>query len=120
MPMISWRSIPLATSLLEIKVRILSGRFSFCRMSGSGALDLRGSLQELLDARVELGLTSADAPPVAGGIRAAVGFGDDARSAEVRRRYAMVLGIANARLPPGVGAIETWVLANGRSPVRID
>ena len=78
------------------------------------ALDaVRGSLQELLDARAELGLTSEDAPPVTGGIRAAVGFGDDVRSEEVRGRYAQVLAIANGHLPPGVAAIETWVLAKG-------
>ena len=71
-------------------------------------------------ARRELGLTPADIPAVTGGIRAVAGFGDDTRSDEVRGRYARVLGIANAHLPPGVAAIETWVLARGRSPVRID
>ena len=85
------------------------------------ALDaVRGSLQELVEARVELALTSADTPPVTGGIRAAVGFGEDTRSDEVTGRYAQVLAIANAHLPPGVAAIETWALARGRSPVRID
>ena len=85
------------------------------------ALDaVRDSLQELIEARVELRLTPADVPVVTGGIRAAVGFGDDTRSDEVRERYAQVLAIANAHLPPGVAAIETWVLARGRSPVRID
>ena len=85
------------------------------------ALDaVRHSLQELLDMRVELGLTPADPPPVTGGIRAAVGFGDDDRSKEVKRRYTEVLGIANMHLPPGVPAIETWMLAEGRSPVRLD
>lgn len=85
------------------------------------ALDgVRGSLQELIEARMELGLTPAVAPAVTGGIRAVVGFGDDTRSDEVRRRYAQVLEIANAHLPPGVAAIETWVLAGGRSPIRIE
>ena len=84
------------------------------------ALDaVRDSLQELLDARVHLGLTAAEASPLAGGIRAAVGFGEDGRSEEVRRRYAQVLAIANAHLPPGVAPIETWVLAEGREPARI-
>jgi len=31
-----------------------------------------------------------------------------------------LLAIANAHMPPGVAAIEIWVLAGGRSPVRID
>ena len=85
------------------------------------ALDaVRCSLQKLLDMRVELGLTPANAPPVTGGIRAAVGFGDDDRSEEVKRRYREVLGIANVHLPPGVPAIETWILTEGRSPVRLD
>ena len=70
--------------------------------------------------RVELGLTPADAPPVTGGIRAAVGFGDDDRSENVKRRYTEVLRIANAHRPPGVPAIETWMLAKGRSAVRVD
>ena len=80
---------------------------------------VRDSLQDLLDARVDLGLTTADAPPLTGGIRAAVGFGDDGRSEEVRRRYAQVLAVANAHLPPGVVPIETWTLAEGRKPARI-
>ena len=80
---------------------------------------VRDSLQELLDARVDLGLTTVDAPPLTGGIRAAVGFGDDGRSDEVRRRYAKVLAVANAHLPPGVAPIETWVLVDGRKPARI-
>ena len=84
------------------------------------ALDeVRESLQELLDARVDLGLTSPATPAVSGGIRAAVGFGDDGRSGEVRRRYAQVLAVANAHLPPGVAPIETWVLAEERKPARI-
>ena len=78
------------------------------------ALDaVRDSLQKLVEARVELALTSADTPPVTGGIRAAVGFGEDTRSDEVTGRYAQVLAIANAHLPPGVAAIETWALARG-------
>lgn len=84
------------------------------------ALDgVRGSLQELLDARVHLGLTAAAASPLTGGIRAAVGFGEDGRSEEVRRRYAQVLAVANAHLPPGIAPIETWVLAEGREPARV-
>ena len=84
------------------------------------ALDeVRNSLQELLEARVDPGLTSPAAPEISGGIRAVVGFGHDSRSGEVRRRYAQVMTVANAHLPPGVALIETWVLAEGREPVRI-
>ena len=63
--------------------------------------EVRGSLQELLDARVDLGLTSAAAPAVSGGIRAAVGFGDDGRSEEVRRRYEQVLTMRTRICLPG-------------------
>ena len=85
------------------------------------ALDaIRDSVQELHDVRVELGMVREGAPPVAGGIRPVVGFGDDGRSPEVRRRYAQVLRVANAHLPWNVPAIETWMLANGREPIRLD
>ena len=79
---------------------------------------VRDSVQDLLDARVELGLTPDSVPRITGGLRAAVGFGDDERSEEVRRRYSEVLGIVNALLPPGVSSIESWALVNGE-PVRL-
>ena len=72
---------------------------------------VRSSLQELLDARVEFGLVPGNVPPINGGIRAAVGFGKDDRSDEVKSRYAKVLCIANQYLPTGVSPIETWCLA---------
>ena len=81
--------------------------------------EVRESVQELLAARVDLGLTTPAAPAISGGIRAAVGFGGDGRSGEVRRRYAQVLAVANAHLPSGVAPIETWVLAEERKPARI-
>ena len=85
------------------------------------ALDaVRGSVQKLLDVRTELGMARAGAPQITGGVRAAVGFGDDVRSREVRRRYEEVLRIANAHLPGGVPAIETWMLGEGREPLRLD
>ena len=71
---------------------------------------VRGSLQRLLDARVALGLTPAIVPRITGGIRAAIGFGEDDRSEEVKHRYERVLGVVNAHLPPGVSPIETWKL----------
>ena len=79
---------------------------------------VRRSLQDLLDVRVRLGLTPGHVPPLTGGIRAAVGFGDDHRSAEVRNRYLEVLNIANAHLPPGIPPIETWALER-EQPVRL-
>ena len=79
---------------------------------------VRGSVQELLDMRVELGLTPGGVPRIAGGIRAAVGFGEDERSEPVRQRYVKVLGIVNALLPPGVASIETWIFKGGQ-PVRL-
>ena len=78
---------------------------------------VRRSLQDLLDVRVKLGLTPGHVPPLTGGIRAAIGFGEDRRSAEVRDRYLEVLNIANAHLPPGIPPIETWALERER-PVR--
>jgi len=79
---------------------------------------VRGSLQKLLDARVELGLTPGGVPRLTGGVRAAIGFGADERSERVRSRYSEVLGIANAQLPPGVSSIETWAFMNGE-PIRM-
>ena len=79
---------------------------------------VREPVQDLLDARVELGLTPGDVAPITGGLRAAIGFGEDERSDEVRRRYSEVLGIVSSLLPPSVSTIETWALANGE-PGRI-
>ena len=81
---------------------------------------VRGAVQELHDVRAGLGMIRAGAPRLTGAIRAAVGLGDDGRSQEVRGRYAEVAGIVNAHLPRGVLAIETWMLAEGRTPVRLD
>ena len=69
---------------------------------------VRGNLQAVIDARVELGLAPVGLPPLEGGIRAAVGFGADFRSAEVRRRYALTLDVVNRYLPDTVAPIETW------------
>ena len=63
---------------------------------------VRKSVQDLLDARVKLGLTPGGVARITGGLRAAVGFGDDERRDEMRRRYSEVLGIVNSLLPPGV------------------
>ena len=74
-----------------------------------GALEeVRADLQAIIDARVAVGLTPQGVAPLTGGIRAAVGFGPDCRTPEVKRRYNKVLKVANCHLPPGVAAIETW------------
>ncbi len=68
----------------------------------------RLGLQDLIDARMDLGLTRPDVPRLTGGIRAVVCFGHDTRSVEVARRYNTVLDIVNRHLPPGVSPVETW------------
>ena len=69
---------------------------------------VRQGLQSLVDARVELGLTPPAVPRIGRRIRALVGFGEDRRSREVRRRYDTVLDAVNAHLPPNIRNIETW------------
>ena len=76
---------------------------------------VRANLQKLIDARVVLGLAPEDTPQLKGCIRAVVGFGGEsgaARSDEVKRRYCKVLSVVNEHLPPGVGPIETWEIAD--------
>lgn len=80
---------------------------------------VRGQLQDLIDTRMELGLTSGTIPRLTGGIRAAVCFGIDSRTDEVRRRYDLVLEEVNKHLPPGVPRIETWALECRPEPVRL-
>ena len=71
---------------------------------------IRLHVGKLIDARRNLGLIP-DVPPLTGNIRAAVCFGEDNRSNEVKRRYDIVLGVVNQHLPPGVlRPIETWSL----------
>ncbi len=77
----------------------------------AGLEAVRADLQELIDARVAVGLTPPGRAVLMGGIRAAVGFGGDLRTPEVKRRYDLVLDVANAHLPPGVAGIETWAYA---------
>ena len=79
---------------------------------------VRDQLQELINARVKLGLTPGPIPRLDSGIRAAVCFGRDTRSAEVKRRYDRVMGVVNRHLPYGVPPIETWALEHGPVPVR--
>jgi hypothetical protein len=69
---------------------------------------VRNDLQAIIDARVKVGLTPRNIPKLTGGIRAAIGFGLDSRTPEVKRRYRMVVNVANKHLPDDVGPIETW------------
>ncbi len=77
---------------------------------------LLSQIQELLDARAEIGLVERPKSRLTGDIRAAVCFGTDGRSDEVKRRYGIVLDIVNRHLPPGVEPIETWNFVPGRLP----
>ena len=67
-------------------------------------------LQALLDSRVELGITPGSVPALTGDIRAAVCFGPDTRSNEVKRRYSEVLEVVSKYLPRKVPLIDTWTL----------
>ena len=78
-------------------------------------LSIWRQLQEMIDARVELGLTLST-PRLTGGIRAAVCIGEDVRSDEVKRRFYEALGVVNAHLPPGVQPVETWKYEEGAIP----
>ncbi len=73
---------------------------------------VRDDLQAVINTRGAVGLTPSDVPSLTGGIRAAVGFGPDRRTPEVKRRYEEVLNIVNGHLPPGVGPIETWAISD--------
>ena len=81
---------------------------------------VRPQLQDLIDARVELGLTPAGVPKLTGMVRPALGFGPDRRSAEVKRRYAEVLRVVNQYLPPEVSPIETWVIEDAAAPTQLE
>lgn len=80
-----------------------------------GSLSIWRDLQELIDARVALGLMP-EVPRLTGGLRAAVCFGDDGRSEEVNRRYYETLGIVNAHLPSDIAPVETWKFEDGGRP----
>ena len=70
--------------------------------------EVRGDLQELIDARKEFNLTAEDVPSLGNRIRAAICFGSEGPS-NVKSFYA-ALDDVNARLPEGVNPIETWKL----------
>lgn len=68
---------------------------------------VREGVQALINARIDVGL-ALPVPRLSGDVRAVVGFGRDARSPEVRRRYDVVLKVVNKHLPGGVPDIEVW------------
>ena len=70
-------------------------------------------VNSLIKAREEVGLTPRLNAPLTPQIRAAVCLGRDKRSAEVKRRYGIVLDIVNNHRPPGVPCFETWEYDNG-------
>ena len=69
---------------------------------------VRSGLQDLINARVCLGLTRHPLPRLTGGVRPVVCFGRDGRSDRVKANYDRVLDGANRHLPAGVPEIETW------------
>ena len=73
---------------------------------------VQDNLQAVINARVSIGLAPTGVPQLNGRIRAAVGFGSDNRSDEVKRRYQTVLNIANQNVPADVGPIETWAFTS--------
>ncbi len=81
--------------------------------------EVREKLQELIDVRMELGLPPRSAARLTGGIRAAVCFGPDKRSAKVKNRTRIVLDVVNRNLPPGVPDIEIWAMDAGNSPEQL-
>ena len=75
-------------------------------------------LNKMIETRKKLNFMLREASRVEDGLRTTVCFGADRRSCEVRRRYRIVLEIANRHLPDGVPPIETWAFEGSR-PVRL-
>jgi hypothetical protein len=75
---------------------------------------VRPGLDALREARIAVGLSPPHLPMLSGGLRAVIGFGEDARSDEVRARFDVVLDIVNRHLPHGLAPIEVWKLTDGR------
>ena len=69
---------------------------------------IRRQLDAVIEARRDLGLMPQGAR-LGEKIRAAICFGDDVRTEEVKRRYYEALGVVNSHLPCGVSPIETWI-----------
>ena len=85
-----------------------------------GALStVRANLQAVIDARVAVGLTPLDVPPLSGGIRAAVGFGFKTPGSDTKRNYAEVLKVVNRHLPDRVMPVETWTFSS-TGPTRLE
>ena len=72
----------------------------------------RAQMNDLIRARQILGLMP-EGGLLTGGVRAAICFGNDIRSVEVKRRFYEALGVVNSHLPQGVQPVETWSLVKG-------
>ena len=77
-------------------------------------------VDSVIKARVEVGLMPRPKASLTPQIRAAVCLGPDKRSAEVKRRYGIVLGIVNRHRPAGVPPFETWEYACGAPRELVD
>lgn len=83
----------------------------------AGALPtLHSSLMALMESRKTLGL-SPEMPPLSGGLRAVLAFGEGRPSTEVQQRLMLVKMVVNRYLPEGVEPMEVWSLEQG-APVR--
>lgn len=79
---------------------------------------VRADLHALARSRTTLGIGPA-LPDLSGALRPVIGLGVDHRSAEVRRRFAVAVHVANAHLPVGASPIELWTW-DGDAPARVD
>ena len=70
--------------------------------------DVKDDVQRLIDARKRLGLTPKSVRDLTGGIRAAIGFGNDAPGSDTEVRFGRVLEIVNRHLPGDMGPVEVW------------
>lgn len=75
-------------------------------------------LQDVIDAKVALGLLPDDLPRLSGAVRPVVAWGDQPPSAEVTRRTAVVVDLVQTHLPPDTAPMELWHLPDGR-PARL-
>ena len=77
-------------------------------LSAPPAGRIRDNFNGMISARMSAGITPLGTPSLRVGLRPAIGFGADTRSPEICRRFALVLGIVNKHLPPGVPPVEVW------------
>lgn len=79
-----------------------------------------GQLQQLVDAKVSLGLLPKGLPRLTGELRPAIAFGEWLRPGpELHRKFWATVRVANAFLPPGVPPIEVWSLEDDAGPLPV-